>query len=157
MKCKVCLVGRHSRRTAVRQEHREIELGWPQIYKHRIAWHAIFETHHIPHKASLKAKLFVLFYLLPGMRDIASGSPCGGELTASGILRSVKVAEIGCRRALTVERLCGRTQALAIDITVRVGVWLACNYEQFDSSVNEMRGKDEPYGSGCIRSGGVTL
>ena len=84
------------------------------------------QTHQIPHKDSLNAKLLLLFYLLE-KRDIAFGSPCGAELTASGILRCVKVAEIGCRRALTVERLCRRTQALAIDITVQVGDWLICD------------------------------
>ncbi len=100
-------------------------------YKHRMAWHAIFETHHIPHRVSLKAKLLLevkeyVFYLLLGKWDIAFGSPCGVGLTPSVIL---KVAEIRCRRAPTVERLYGRTQALAIDIMVRVGVWLACNHE----------------------------
>jgi hypothetical protein len=50
-------------------------------------------------------------------------------ITASGILRYVQVAKIGFQRAPSVERLCGRTQALAIDITVFVGVWLACNHE----------------------------
>jgi hypothetical protein len=81
------------------------------------------QTHQIPHKDSLNAKLLLLFYLLLGKRDIAFGSPCGAELTASGILRCVKVAEIGC-----VEKLCKRTQALAIDITVQVDNWLVCNH-----------------------------
>jgi hypothetical protein len=103
-------------------------------YKHRMAWHAIFKTHHIPHRISLKAKLLLevkkyVFYLLLGKWDIAFGSPCGVGLTSGVILRCTEVAEIGCRRAPTVERLCGRTQALAIDIMVRVGVWLACNHE----------------------------
>jgi hypothetical protein len=65
----------------------------------------------------LKAKLLLLFYLLLGKWDIAFGSPCGVRPTASGILRCSKVAEIGCRLAPTVERLCGRTEALAMDIT----------------------------------------
>jgi hypothetical protein len=103
-------------------------------YKHRMAWHAIFETHHIPHRVSLKAKLLLkveeyVLYLLLGKRYIAFGSPCGVGLATSVILRCAKVAKIGCRRAPTVERLCRRTQALAIDIMVRVGVWLACNHE----------------------------
>jgi hypothetical protein len=102
-------------------------------YKHRMAWHAIFETHHIPHRVSLKAKLLLevkeyVFYLLLGKWDIAFGSPCGVGLTSSVILRCAKVAEIGYRRAPTVERLCGRAQALAIDVMVRVGVWLAWKY-----------------------------
>jgi len=103
-------------------------------YKHQIAWHTIFETHHIPPGVSLKAKLLLevkkyVFYLLLGKWDIAFGSPCRVGLTSSVILRCAKVAEIGCRRAPTVERLCGMTQALAIDIMIRVGVWLACNHE----------------------------
>jgi hypothetical protein len=83
-------------------------------YKHRMAWYEIFETHHIPHRVSLKAELLLevkkyVLYLLLGKWDIAFGSPCGVGLTSSGILRSAKVAEIGCRRAPSVERLCGRT------------------------------------------------
>jgi hypothetical protein len=94
-----------------------------------MAWHANFETYHIPHKASLKAKLLLeikkyAFYLFLGKWDIAFGSPCRVRLTASGILGFAKVAEIGCRRAPAVEIFCGRNQVLAIDITVRVG--LAC-------------------------------
>jgi hypothetical protein len=103
-------------------------------YKHRIAWRAIIETHHIPHRVSLKAKLLLevkeyVFYLLLGKWDIAFGSPCGIGLTASVILRCAKVAKIGCRRAPTVEGLCRRTQALAIDIMVRVCVRMACDHE----------------------------
>ncbi len=66
-----------------------------------------------------------VFYLLLGKWDIAFGSPCRVGLTAGVILRCAKVAEIGCGRAPTVERLCGKTQAQA-----RIGVWLACNHKK---------------------------
>ena len=77
-------------------------------------------------QASLKPKLF---YLLIGKRDTALGSPCGVGLIASGTLRCTKLTEIGYRKAPTIERLRGKTKALTMDITVRVGVWLACTHE----------------------------
>ena len=88
-----------------------------------MGWTTMFETHHIPHRVSLKAKLLLevkeyVFYLLLGKWDIAFSSPCWVGLAASVILRSAKLAEIGRRRAPTVERLSGRAQALAIDIMV---------------------------------------
>ncbi len=70
-------------------------------YKHWMVWHAIFEMHHIPHRVSLKAKLLLeikkyVFYLCLEKWDIVFGSPCRVGLTASGILKCTKVAEIGC-------------------------------------------------------------
>jgi hypothetical protein len=56
------------------QVHREIELEWLCIHKHRMAWHAIFETHH---ETSLKAKLFLLFYLLFGKWILRSAPHTG--------------------------------------------------------------------------------
>ena len=58
--------------------------------------HTIFEMHRIPHKVSLKVKLLLLFYLLLIKWDIAFGSSCGVGHSASGMLRYVKVAEVGC-------------------------------------------------------------
>jgi hypothetical protein len=46
-------------------------------------------------------------------------------LTAAVILRCPKVAEIGCGKAPTVERLCGKTQVHA-----KIGVWLASNHRK---------------------------
>jgi hypothetical protein len=141
-----------------------------------MAWHATFETYHIPHKASLKAKLLLeikkyAFYLFLGKWDIAFGSPCRVRLTASGILGFAKVAEIGCRRAPAVERFCGRNQVLAIDITVRVG--LACRsgigraIDGTERAIggNKWQTEDHPerpswekgHDQGCERHGGMAL
>jgi hypothetical protein len=93
------------RRTAVKQVpvHREIELARVAInYKHRIAWHAIFETHHIPHRS-----------LAGGQERCLLSSPRKVRYCIRLLMwgraycqwyTEMKVAEIGCRRAPTIER-----------------------------------------------------
>jgi hypothetical protein len=71
-----------------------------------MAWHTIFETHHIPVSESQllpKVKKYV-FYLLFGKWDIVFGSP-RGRVHGQWFTEIAKVAEIGCRRAPTVGRL----------------------------------------------------
>ena len=66
--------------------------------KHQMAWHAMFETHHIPHKISLKAKLLLgvkecpLFLLRKW--DRAFIPPGGVGLMAGVVLRCSKVTQI---------------------------------------------------------------
>jgi hypothetical protein len=121
-----------------------------------MAWHAIFETHHIPHCVSLKAILLLevkkyAFYLFLGKWVITFGSMRVG-LTASGILKCAKVAEIH-HRAPIVEKLCVRTQVLAIDVMVQVSVWLSCNHEsRVRFKCEGDKGKDEPHRSGWSRA-----
>ena len=79
--------------------------------KRQMAWHAMFETHHIPHRISLKAKLlleveeYVLYFLLRKW-DRTFIPPGGVGFTAGVVLRCPKVTQIWRRRAPTVERLC---------------------------------------------------
>ena len=79
--------------------------------KRQRAWHPMFETHHIPHRISLKAKLlleveeYVLYFLLRKW-DRTFIPPGGVGFTAGVVLRCPKVTQIWRRRAPTVERLC---------------------------------------------------
>lgn len=91
MKSEDCPIRGHSRRTAVKQVHHEIELGWQAPDD---------KTHQVPHKASLEAKLFleVKKCLLSPPRKVGDcvRLPMRGRAHCQWYTGWAKVAEIGC-------------------------------------------------------------
>jgi len=93
-----------------------------------------FITHHVPHGIPLKTELLLkveenVFYLLLGERDHTFGAPSGIRLTAANVLRGPEVAQIWCRSAPTIERLCRGIHALSVNVMIGVGICVAWKHE----------------------------